>query len=145
MSTSMLRLPSALLLAAALGVALSGCAGASYPVFEQEQTADDLLPTDFPVETDEYDLSTTRHVGSHEGVEYFLVKRNDNETGGAPCVVVVGDDPYGSIIGCSGGDGRVTVGPGGGSQAALAPAGEAVGEAEGWTRVGDYIAVRDPR
>jgi hypothetical protein len=141
MSTSMPRLPFALLLAAVLGVALPGCAGqADYPAFDREQTADDLLPQDFPIETDEFDLSTTRYVGSHEDIDYFLIKAEDGADAGGPCLVVIA--PAGPVIGCGGTP--LTVGSAG-NEASLAPAGTPAGESTGWTRLSENVVVRDAR
>jgi len=141
MSTSMPRLRSLVLLAAVLGVALTGCAGqAAYPDFDREQTADDRLPDDFPVETDEFDLSTTRYVGSHEDIDYFLIKPEDGADAVGPCLVVIA--PTGPVIGCGGKP--LTVGSEG-NEASLAPAGMPAGEAEGWTRLSENVVVRDAR
>ena len=140
MSTSKLRLPSLLMLAAALGVALSGCAGSAYPAFDREQTAADQLPDDLTVETDGYDLSTTRFAGTHEGVDYFIVKAKDEADAGGPCVVIL--EPVGAVIGCGTGTGPLTVSSVG-HTAAIAAVGVPAGEAEGWTRISENVVVRD--
>jgi len=137
MSTSMPHLPFALLLAAALGVALSGCAGqADYPVFDREQTADDLLPHGATIDTEIYDLSSTRAAGSADDAEFFLVKNADMDAG--PCLVIVAAGE--AAVGCAG-SGLVL--EYGGVKAALAPKGEPAGEYKGWTRVSDYVTVQD--
>jgi len=138
MPTSKLRLPSLLMLAAALGVALTGCAGSAYPAFDRDQTAADELPDDLTVETDGYDLSTTRFAGTHEGVDYFIVKARDEADAGGPCVVIL--DPVGAVIGC--GAGPLTVSSVG-HTAAIAAVGVPAGEAEGWTRISENVVVRD--
>lgn len=143
MSTSMHRLPSIVLLAAALGLALSGCAGASdFPAYDREQTADDELPAGFDVELDEFDPASTRSAGSHEGVDYFLIKAAGGVDMGAPCLVMVAEDLSGAI-GC-GGDGRASL-RSGATEAAMAPAGEPAGDPTGWTRISENVAVRDAR
>jgi len=138
MPTSKLRLPSLLMLAAALGVALSGCAGSAYPAFDREQTAADQLPDDLTVETDGYDLSTTRFVGTHEGVDYFIVMAEEEADAGGPCLAIL--DPVGAVIGC--GAGPLTVSSVG-HTAAIAAVGVPAGEAEGWTRISENVVVRD--
>jgi len=138
MSTSMLRLPPLVMLAAVLGLLLSGCA--DYPSFEREQTSDDQLPDDAGLELDDFDLSTLRFEGSHEGVDYFLVEATDEMTAGGPCLII--DDPAGAVIGC--GQGPLTV-TSAAHAAAVAPVGVPAGEAEGWTRISENVAVRDAR
>ena len=140
MSTSKRHLPSLLTLAAALGVALSGCAGSAYPAFDRDQTVADELPDDLTVETDGYDLSTTRFAGTHEGVDYFIVKARDEADAGGPCVVIL--EPVGAVIGCGTGTGPLTVSSVGHS-AVFSIAGAPAGEAEGWTRISENVVVRD--
>jgi hypothetical protein len=140
MPTSKLRLPSLLVLVAALGVALSGCAGSEYPAFDHEQTAEDELPADFSVPLDEYDLSTLRSAGTHEDVDYFIIRMKDEADAGGPCLVI--DDPVGAVIGC--GLGPLTVNSVG-HAAVLAAAGVPAGEAKGWTRISENVTVRDAR
>jgi hypothetical protein len=137
MSTSMLRLPPLVMLAAVLGVALSGCAGsADFPAFDRERTADDELPDGATIDTELYDLSSTRDAGSTDDADFFLVKSEQLDAG--PCLVIVADGE--AAVGCAG-SGLVL--EFGGVKAALAPKGDPVGEYKGWTRISDYVAVED--
>ena len=59
------------LTAAALLLALSGCADSTRDLYEGEQTEADVLPEDVAVEGEDWDTNTSRLLASHDGHKFY--------------------------------------------------------------------------
>ncbi|WP_167047576.1 hypothetical protein [Salinibacterium sp. ZJ454] len=130
---------SVAVVALALLTVVTGCtASRGYPIFDREQTAEDELSAVFDkLELDEFAAATSRFSATHDGVDYYLIKRA-GEAAGAECVAIA--DPEWPLIGC--GDFAVVSGQGvGATQIVPAPA----QDDEEWTAISDNVRVRADR
>jgi hypothetical protein len=104
---TLIRAGALSVLAVLCASALSGCAAPTensligYPVFDREQTEEDQLPSSFDqLDLVGYDLTTVRFSGSHNDVNYYLLRTYNADPGTGYCLAIgSGENP---IIGCAG-------------------------------------------
>jgi hypothetical protein len=130
-------------LAMVCGASLTGCITATsdpsngYPIFEREQTAEDHLPDSFDeLSLEEYDLESSRYSGSHEDVDYYLIRMNDSNERTGFCLAIAAE--VNPMIGC-GGSGGGSIGGSGVRTAEFMP--EPAVSTEGWVSVSDNVRV----
>ncbi|MCP2635028.1 hypothetical protein K0817_000415 [Microbacterium sp. HD4P20] len=93
--------------AACLGLLLSGCAlgGTSYAALDRERQAGDELPEAVADGSDDIDADSARHVGEHDGVEFWLARMDEPQS---VCLVVYPSDED-WVVGCSSDGGQLGV------------------------------------
>ena len=127
----------------ALLTIITGCTTSNgYQIFDREQTAEDKLPAVFneKLVLDEFDLSTSRFSVTHDGVDYYLIRKaEDSADGPMQCLAVA--DPLWPSIGC-GSDG-VTLSGGGLDTVQLVPA--PAQDSDEWTAISDNVRVKPER
>jgi hypothetical protein len=79
---------------------LAGCAAASIPEFEVEQTYRDVVVVADPAARPSIDPDSTRYVGDVEGAELYL-SRGEHET---TCLILIRDEVW-ELTGCGAGGG----------------------------------------
>jgi hypothetical protein len=128
------------LIAPLVGVAavllLAGCAGSGFSVMDSERTAEDELPDRMVdgMELDEFDLSSSRLSGSHNGVDYYLLRNPDMDD---PCLAFSGVNDYELGVVC-GGEVQTTV-----SGVDVWLVRETADSNDEWTAISDNLLVRD--
>ncbi|GAB2460306.1 hypothetical protein HD599_001217 [Conyzicola lurida] len=115
---------------------LAGCAGSGFSVLDREQTAEDELPDRMVdgMELDEYDLESSRFSGTHNGVDFYLVRNEDMDD---PCLAFSGDNDFELGIVC-GGEVQTTIS---GFDAWLVR--DTAASNDEWTAISDNLLVRD--
>lgn len=131
-------------MAMALGIALAltGCTAPNdFPVFDRAQAETDKLPAIFDeIDLTEYDQSTSRFSGEHNGVRYYLILREGGDPIGAPCLAVAAAANPG--ITCGGPEGLTTSSEADPKyEAQLVPSPATDGD--GWRAISDNVRVRD--
>ena len=135
-------------LALVCGASLTACLGpgggvsvdepSGYPIFDRDQTPDDILPSDFDeIDLSEFDESSSRYSGTHDDVDYFLLRGLDSPDSSYCLATAAGE---GSQIACSGPQGLtsnsyLTV------EAPMMP--EPAISADGWMSISDNVRVKD--
>lgn len=132
----MLRTVTALIFAATV-IALAGCSsGSGYSDLDRDATSTDVLPSDLPAYASEDHVEgSVRLVGEFEGVEYYLLRKDDF----ADICVVVYRSAVDWIGGCGGPNGSFGI-SGSGLDIFVAPDGSPI--LEDGTKVGANIVVR---
>ncbi len=134
------------------GVALAGLlmsagctsgVGAASGLLEREQTADDRVESPGPFEFTAFDADSTRLLGEHDGVRFYLVIDTEAlETGGqAECLLAVPPVEENWLGLCNGGGNGGGGGMGVGSFRYDLGGITTAGLADGEVAVGDYVIV----
>ena len=120
-------------------LALAGCASTNaFPVFDEEPTEADVLPSYLSADEFPYDMSSVRFVGSRNETDFYLLK---TEPDGGVCLALAAG-PTNSMVACGGNGG---IGTGASTQTTTACIVAAGTELEpGWAAVSDNVWVRDP-
>lgn len=116
-------------------IALSGCSGNAYPIFDREATDADAMPDDLASFVgDDFDIDSFRLSASYGDADLYLVKTTE----GIPCLGIAAGSR--STISCAAG-GLLGAGSAGVGSFEMGPA--PIGERDGWTVLSDNIRVSD--